>query len=158
MTITHIRRIQPDDRAPLLSLWERSVRATHHFLAEGDIELFRPLVAEFLAGEATELWVLRDDQDRPIGFLGLSAHAIEALFLDPDWRGRGCGRLLVEHAQARRGGTLAVDVNEQNVAARGFYEALGFIVTGRSPVDDTGRPYPVLHMRRERIEWQSRGI
>ena len=40
-------------------------------------------------------------------------------------------------------------MNEQNVAARGFYEALGFAVVGRSPMDDTGRPYPILHMRRE---------
>jgi putative acetyltransferase len=39
-------------------------------------------------------------------------------------------------------------VNEQNAAALGFYEALGFEVVARSPLDDTGRPYPLLHMRR----------
>jgi putative acetyltransferase len=55
----------------------------------------------------------------------------------------------VSHAQQLRGVALTVDVNEQNVAARGFYEALGFAVVGRSPMDDTGRPYPILHMRRE---------
>jgi putative acetyltransferase len=40
-----------------------------------------------------------------------------------------------------------VDVNEQNVAARGFYEACGFVVEGRSEVDDQERPYPLLHLR-----------
>jgi len=40
-------------------------------------------------------------------------------------------------------------VNEQNVDARGFYEALGFAVVGGSPVDDMGLPFPILHMRRE---------
>jgi hypothetical protein len=42
-----------------------------------------------------------------------------------------------------------VDVSEQNTAARGFYEHLGFRVVGRSPLDPSGRPIPVLHMRRE---------
>ncbi|HKB39870.1 MAG TPA: hypothetical protein VKD72_25770, partial [Gemmataceae bacterium] len=42
---------------------------------------------------------------------------------------------------------LTVDVNEQNAAARGFYEACGFVVEGRSELDDQGRPYPLLHMR-----------
>jgi putative acetyltransferase len=39
-------------------------------------------------------------------------------------------------------------VNEQNPAACGFYEHLGFVVVGRSEVDGTGRPFPLLHMRR----------
>ena len=50
--------------------------------------------------------------------------------------------------EAARGGELTVEVNEQNPAACGFYEALGFVVIGRSPVDDDGRPFPLLHMRR----------
>jgi ribosomal protein S18 acetylase RimI-like enzyme len=54
----------------------------------------------------------------------------------------------VAHAQQLRDGDLTVDVNEQNPAARGFYEALGFVVVGRSPLDEGGRPFPVLHMRR----------
>jgi putative acetyltransferase len=43
---------------------------------------------------------------------------------------------------------LTVDVNEQNGAALGFYEALGFEVVDRSPVDEDGRPFPLLHLRR----------
>ena len=31
--------------------------------------------------------------------------------------------------------------------AKAFYEALGFTIIGRSPVDDAGRPFPVLHMQ-----------
>jgi putative acetyltransferase len=42
---------------------------------------------------------------------------------------------------------LAVDVNEQNEAATRFYEACGFVVTGRSELDEQGRPYPLLHMK-----------
>ena len=80
--------------------------------------------------------------------MGLAGHDIAALFLEPARRGQGGGRRLVAHAQQLRDGQLTVDVNEQNPAARGFYEALGFVVVGRSPLDDAGRRFPVLHMRR----------
>ena len=143
-----IRAAQGTDLETLLRLWERSVRATHSFLAEEDIEFYRPLVREALGTGALELWVLTKDTDEPIGFMGLDGNRIEALFLEPAHRGAGGGRRLVAHAQALRGGTLSLDVNEQNTAARGFYEALGFEVVGRSETDGAGRPFPLLHMQR----------
>src|SRR5262249_45036891 len=144
-----LRRMRPSDRDALLALWERSVRATHGFLVEDDIAFYRPLVAEYLAGDTLELWVVADEADQPMGFVALSPGAIDALFLDPAQRGKGHGRRLVAHAQDVLGGPLAVDVNEQNAAARGFYESLGFVVIGRSSHDGLGRPHPLLHMRRE---------
>jgi len=143
-----IRPPQPAERPALLALWERSVRATHTFLTEEDIACYRPLTAEILAGDALELWVLTNEADGLIGFVGLSGDAIEALFLDPAHRQKGWGRQLVAHAQSLRGGALRVDVNEENVAARTFYEALGFELVGRSSLDSTGRPHPLLHLRR----------
>jgi putative acetyltransferase len=52
------------------------------------------------------------------------------------------------HAQALSGAALAVDVNEQNEAAVGFYIAQGFHVVSRSELDADGRPFPTLHLRR----------
>jgi putative acetyltransferase len=146
--VWQIRSARPDDAETLRALWERSVRATHEFLTEDDIAGLRPRVAEALGDDALELWVLADQDDVPVGFMGLVGDDIAALFLEPARRGRGGGRRLVAHAQALRGGALTVDVNEQNPAARGFYEALGFVVAGRSPLDPDGRPFPMLHMRR----------
>lgn len=146
--VPQIRPARATDAGVLLALWERSVRATHDFLTEADIVGLRPFVAEALDGGQLDLWMLADADDVPIGFMGLAGDDVAALFLDPEHRGRGGGRRLVAHAQALRGGNLTVDVNEQNPAARGFYEALGFVVTGRSPLDDGGRPFPILHMRR----------
>ncbi|HEY3765578.1 MAG TPA: acetyltransferase [Gaiellales bacterium] len=143
-----IRRDHPSEHPALVALWERSVRATHDFLTDADIVGLRPRVVDALDDEALELWVLADGTDAPIGFMGLAGDDITALFLDPDHRGRGGGRRLVAHAQALRRGALTVDVNEQNPGARGFYEALGFTVAGRSPLDGDGRPFPLLHMRR----------
>jgi putative acetyltransferase len=146
--LREIRRARTAEHATLVALWERSVRATHDFLTEADIGALRPLVREALSDEALELWVLTGRADVPIGFMGLVGHDIAALFLEPAHRGQGGGRRLVAYAQQLREGDLTVDVNEQNAAARGFYEALGFRVVGRSPFDDGGRPFPVLHMRR----------
>ena len=70
---------------------------------------------------------------------------IDALFVDPDMRGSGVGKLLIEHALSLTS-TLTTDVNEQNDQAVGFYKKMGFKVTGRTEVDDLGRPYPLLSL------------
>jgi putative acetyltransferase len=147
-----IRAPRPDEHDALLRIWERSVRATHHFLREDDIVALRPLVAEELASDGVEWWVLASGADTPIGFLGVIGNAIEGLFLDPEHRRKGGGRYLVAHAQQLRPGPLSVDVNEQNDAARYFYQALGFRVIGRSPTDAGGRPFPLLHLQRSARE------
>jgi len=143
-----IRRATPNDRDGLFEIWLRSVRATHTFVSEADIESFMPLVRDYLASSETEFWVLCDAEGAVMGFMGMAGSKMESLFLAPECHGRGGGRRLVEHARALRG-QLTVDVNEQNTAAVGFYSACGFVVEGRSAVDDTGRPYPLLHMRLE---------
>jgi putative acetyltransferase len=144
----HIRPATAADHPVLHAIWERSVRATHDFLTPADVASLSPLVAEALASGALEVWVLTTASDSPIGWMGLADAKIEALFLAPEARGSGGGRQLVEHAQALRPGALTVDVNEQNPAARGFYERVGFVVVGRSPLDSSGQPFPLLHMRR----------
>ena len=143
-----IRPASAQDHDALLDVWLRSVRATHTFLTEADIQSLLPQVRD-AALPALELWVLSDGDGvdaKPLGFLGMSGNKIEALFLAPEVRRRGGGRMLVQHAQQRHP-TLVVDVNEQNPEARRFYEAMGFVVEGRSELDGEGRPFPLLHMR-----------
>jgi putative acetyltransferase len=142
----HIRPARPVDHAELVSIWLRSVRATHRFLTEPEIQALLPdTTAALEPGGVLELWILAEDDDRPVGFMGLVGSDVAALFLDPSVRRRGGGRDLIEHAQQLRG-ALTVEVNEQNPAAVLFYEAMGFRTVGRSPTDDAGRPYPVLRM------------
>ena len=144
----HVRTARAEERERLLEVWERSVRATHHFLEESDVIALKPLVAEELASDTVEWWVLASPADEPLGFLGYANDAVEALFIDPNHRGKGGGRRLVEQAQRLSGGTLMVDVNEQNESALQFYQTLGFVVVERSPTDSGGRPFPILHMKR----------
>ncbi|WHF37570.1 GNAT family N-acetyltransferase [Aeromonas salmonicida] len=138
-----IEQAKTRDHSTLISLWEASVRATHHFLPEAEIDVLKPLILEHYFA-AVDLVCARDDTGIT-GFCGVLDGNIEMLFLAPEARGRGIGRLLVAHAISRQGATR-VDVNEQNVQALGFYQRMGFVVTGRSPLDGQGKPYPLLHM------------
>ena len=129
----------------LTDLWERSVRATHDFLAPEDIPFFRRMVREEALSGVEELYVIRDSENRFAAFAGIEAGNLEMLFVAPGKRGKGLGRELVEYLVAHRG-VRRVDVNEQNAQAAGFYARMGFRVVSRSDTDPSGRPYPILHL------------
>lgn len=130
------------DYPALVAIWERSVRATHHFLTESDIAEIRdalvpayfPHVNLYAAFESTI----------PVGFIGLCRESIEMLFIDSDRFGQGIGSALIEFAKQR--GAVKVDVNEQNPSALKFYLSKGFHIVGRTSTDEAGRPYPILHL------------
>jgi putative acetyltransferase len=134
------------DFPPLVEVWEASVRATHHFVSEADIEVFRPLVCAGLP-QIAQLACVRDGDDQVAGFVAVNHGNIDALFIHPAARCQGAGKRLLNHAATAFGAT-SLDVNEQNVQAVGFYLHMGFEVVGRSELDGTGKPYPLLHMRR----------
>jgi len=140
-----IRLSGPQDSAHLLAIWRDAVAATHHFLDPADFSAIERLVVnEYLP--VAQLHLAIDEGGHPLGFMGLSGTHVDSLFVAPRHHGRGIGRALLAHALGD-GIELTVDVNEQNGSGAGFYERLGFIVTGRSPTDDSGRPYSLLHMR-----------
>lgn len=132
------------DHQTLITIWEASVRASHHFLPEADIAALRSLILEHYF-DAVTLKCARGDNGEIVGFIGVADGNIEMLFVAPDAMGQGVGRLLVTHAMAAFG-ARRVDVNEQNEQALGFYRRLGFAQVGRSSLDGEGRPYPLLHL------------
>ena len=138
--------VYPEDYLRVLEVWEASVHATHHFVSEADIQFFKPLVREALP-EMPALACVRDSNDQVVGFIGVAHGKIEMLFIHPSAHGQGAGKRLLNYAVTRLGATT-LDVNEQNQQAVGFYLHLGFEVVGRSELDGTGKPYPLLHLRR----------
>jgi putative acetyltransferase len=140
-----IHPVNSEDFLRVVQVWEASVRATHLFLAETDIHFFKPLVYDALS-HVTELASVRDEKGQVVGFIGVVEDKVEMLFIHPQWRGQGIGRRLLEHAIKALGSTK-VDVNEQNQQAVGFYQRMGFKVEGRSELDSSGRPLPLLHMQ-----------
>ena len=144
MHIKELHTRTPEQLAPLVTLWEASVRATHLFLSPAEIDQIKTYVPQAL--EQVAHLVIVEEGDRLLGFMGVEDGRLEMLFLSPDARGQGLGKRLLQHGIQ----TYAVQeltVNEQNPQAVGFYEHLGFTCYKRTPCDEQGGPYPLLYLR-----------
>ena len=129
----------------IVNIWEASVRATHHFLKEEDIQFFKPLILNTYL-DAVELKCVRNEENKIIGFLGVAEQNLEMLFIHPDFRGKQIGKTLLNFSIEKMN-VKKVDVNEQNDQAVGFYKKCGFETTSRSELDSSGKPYPTLLMK-----------
>lgn len=130
----------------LLVVWESSVRATHLFLSDNEISKIKKYVPQALK-EIPRLILLKNDRNTLVGFMGIVDSHLEMLFIEPEERGKGFGRKLLEYGITKYSiNDLAV--NEQNPRAKGFYEYMGFEVYKRTEFDEQGNPYPLLYMKR----------
>lgn len=128
----------------LTRLWERSVRKTHDFLRDDEVAHMCATLLSLLA-RVPVLAVCRCGAVYA-GFACLCGRELDMLFVDPVWMGRGVGCELMRWALSQGADTLTV--NEENDAARRFYEKFEFCVVGRSEFDSLGGPHPVLWMKR----------
>ena len=121
----------------LLKIWECSVRATHLFLSDEEILKIKEYVPQAL--KAVDKLLIAED-------MGVENASLEMLFISPEERGKGIGRLLLQYGIDNYG-VEHLTVNEQNPQARGFYEHMGFRVYKRTELDEQGNNYPLLYMR-----------
>lgn len=129
----------------LLKVWEDSVKATHNFLSNEEIEKIKEYVPQALSG-ISHLIIATDENERPIAFMGIEENKLEMLFIKNSERGKGLGKQLLNYG-IEKYNVNELAVNEQNPEAKGFYEHIGFEVYQRNELDDQGNPYPVLYMR-----------
>lgn len=127
----------------LINVWERAVRATHHFLTEQDIQNLIPHGRRAL--NMVDLFVVNENKF-PVAFMGILDDKIEMLFVSPDYFRKGIGqrliRLAIDEYKIRY-----IDVNEQNPNALAFYKKMGFQVFERTETDELGNPFPILKMK-----------
>jgi putative acetyltransferase len=128
----------------IISVWEKSVRATHDFLISSDIEYYKNIVSNINFNDMTTCCLIF--QREVSGFISINNKKIEMLFLSPEIIGKGYGQKLVTFAIKKFGVNL-VDVNEQNIKAIGFYEKMGFVVFERTETDSEGKNYPIQKMK-----------
>jgi len=133
-----------NDYETLINIWENSVRATHDFLKEEDLQFYKPLILNEYFHHVS-LFCHKDSNLEITGFMGIESDSLEMLFINPVSRGKGVGKELliyaIKHQKVKR-----VDVNEQNAQAIGFYKHMGSHVVNRSEFDGAGKLYPILHM------------
>lgn len=135
----------------LLAVWESSVRATHEFLGESDIEEIKGFVPQAVRGVETLVvaWGPSPTNGRrqPVGFMGVDNGRLEMLFARASARGHGIGSALME-VGIRELGVRELIINEQSPQAVGFYQRHGFSAYKRTECDEEGRPFPLVYMRR----------
>ena len=145
MNIYELQERTPQQLERLLMIWEASVRATHHFLSDAEVEQIKSYIPQALQN-VSHLIVAGNAADEAIGFMGTEQNRLEMLFLSPAERRKGIGKQLVQYGMQQYG-IQTVTVNEQNPQAVGFYEHLGFVTYHRTAHDEQGNPYPLLYMK-----------
>lgn len=145
MKLFEVKNRAPELIAQLVKVWEASVRATHLFLSDGEIEHIKIYVPQMLE-EVPNLVVAEVEEGHPIAFMGHADRSLEMLFVAPEVRGCGIGKQLVNYG-IENYAIERLTVNEQNPQVIGFYEHMGFHAYKRTELDEQGNPYPLLYMR-----------
>ncbi len=131
-------------RPQVLTVWEKSVHATHDFLTPTDFEEIKELVRTINFNDLQVFCIV--DGNEVAGFIGVADKKVEMLFLAPEYFGKGLGQKLLNFA-VNELNAKKVDVNEQNTKALKFYQNFGFEIFERTEKDDQGRNYPLLRLK-----------
>ena len=145
LKISEVQTREPPLLQKLVSVWEKSVRATHLFPSEDEIVRIKEYVPQALEGVA-HLLTAENGDGEPVAFMGIENGRLEMLFVLPSERGKGIGKQLLMYG-IENYGVNELTVNEQNPQAVGFYEHLGFRTYKRTELDEQGGAYPLLYMR-----------
>lgn len=129
----------------LIDVWESSVKATHLFLSEKEIDKIKKYVPQALQ-KVDNLVLAINDNNTPVAFMGIEKQKLEMLFVRAEERCRGIGKALIQIG-FKDYFINEVCVNEQNLVAKNFYENNGFHVYKRTELDEQGNPYPLLFMK-----------
>ncbi|KRN75663.1 hypothetical protein IV73_GL000156 [Weissella kandleri] len=131
------------DYTNVIDIWDRSVKATHHFLSEEDKDFYQNIIPNFFEEVELMLWY---DDEALIGFSGVDGQELVMLFLDPQFIGKHYGTRIIDWLKMNRN-INSIDVNEQNENALKFYLKQGFEIDSRSEKDGFDKPYPILHLK-----------
>lgn len=80
-----------------MDIWESSVKATHHFLRDGDIGVLKKIEENDIFSLA-DLTCVRDSNNFIVGFMGTLENSLEMLFISPAVMKKGIGKMLLLHA------------------------------------------------------------
>ena len=80
----------------LLDVWENSVKATHLFLSDDEINNIRQYVPQALKGVPV-LVIEENENGNLVGFMGIADKMLEMLFILNECRGQGIGKQLLQY-------------------------------------------------------------
>lgn len=138
-----IYKVENSEYKELISVWESSVKATHHFLKMEDFSFYKELIPGFF--DNVTLHCVKNEKSQIVGFIGTNENNLEMLFVAANELGKGIGKKLLLFAIEKLNVTK-VDVNKDNIQGVEFYNRFGFTVKSVSDFDGFGKPYPIVHM------------
>lgn len=136
-----IRKYKNEDIDAVISSWRAASELAHPFLSQAFLDQEADNVRNVYLAYA-ETWVC-EVHGSVVGFIALIDAEIGGLFVDPGFHGQGLGRALVDKAVGEKG-PLSVEVFEQNVIGRRFYNAYGFCGAEASLHESSG--HMTVHM------------
>lgn len=131
-----------------MEVWENSVKATHLFLSNEEVENIKKYVPQAIS-TVSHLVIIENESCGPIAFMGIEGTKLEMLFIKNSERGKGLGKQLLNYG-IENYNVNELAVNEQNPNAKDFYEYMGFKTYKRTELDEQGNPYAILYMKLER--------
>ena len=144
MNLYEVTQWEPQLIYQLTAIWEDSVRATHLFLSEAEIQTIKAYVPQALTG-VSHLLVAERAQGQPVAFMGIEGPRLEMLFLSPAERGRGTGKAAsgIRHSPLPPAG---IDGQRAEPAGRRLLPAYGLRDLPANRLRRAGRPLsPSVH-------------
>jgi putative acetyltransferase len=130
-----IRKYQDLDLDAVLSSWENASRLAHPFLTDQYFEHEKQIIPETHLPDA-DTWVAEIDH-QVVGFVALIDNEVGAIFVQPEFHGKGVGRALMDKAQELHA-DLEVEVFSRNLIGREAYSRYGFVMIAATTHGDTG--------------------
>ena len=135
--MVNIRQYNTSDLEAVLSSWEAATRLAHPFMTDDFLAQERKNVGEIYMPN-TDTWVAELDGN-VVGFVALMGNEIGAIFLLPNYHGKGIGKALMDKANELHS-SLEVEVFKANAIGRKFYSRYGFEFLEEKHHEPTGQP------------------
>jgi len=137
-----IRQYQDTDLKSVLDSWENASTLAHPFLTpEFQAKVRHDIPHIYLPNADT--WVAEQD-GTVIGFISLLGNEVGALFVEPDYHGKGAGKALMDKA-VEIYKNIELEVFKYNSIGRKFYARYGFKPIAETIHTETG--HPVLRLK-----------
>lgn len=136
-----IRKLQLSDVDEVLHIWLESSIQAHGFI---DKEFWKSKVKDMreIYLPSGETYVF-EQEGLIVGFLSLSEDRLAAIFVSPDWQGKGIGTQLMQKAKEMHD-TLELTVYKDNIQSIEFYKKHGFEIAREQMDSHTGHPELVM--------------
>lgn len=130
-----IRQYENSDLNGVLSSWENASKIAHPFLTEEFMDKERYNIPNIYLPNA-DTWV-SEINGAIVGFIALLGNEVGAIFVEPEFQGRGIGSALMNKGKELHG-NLEVEVFKANSIGRKFYSNYGFKLLLEKIHEETG--------------------